>query len=79
MNIYYSKTYGEDLACAIDSVVNIGKLKNESILVTGATGLIGSYIVDLLLKYDMDCNAGISVYALGRSKERLEERFSYAS
>lgn len=52
------------------------KLNNKTILITGASGMIGSYIVDLLLTRNDLYNAHISVYALGRNKSKLEQRFS---
>lgn len=48
-------------------------LKNKSILVTGANGLIGSYLSEFL----MYC--GANVYAMSRSMEKLEKRFSVSS
>lgn len=52
------------------------KLHKKKILVTGATGLIGSFLTDLLLYADQEKDAGIEVYALARDKERLEKRFA---
>lgn len=74
MRIYDSKTYIDDLNVAIVASIGMDELYNKSILVTGATGAIGSFLVDMLL----ECNkkgAGVKVYAAGRSKERLENRF----
>lgn len=62
----YSESIKE-LACEVS-------IKEKSILVTGATGLIGSCIIDVLLganKY----GANNKIYALGRSKNKIEARF----
>jgi nucleoside-diphosphate-sugar epimerase len=75
-SLYNSCTYIEDLNDSLRGVGGIERLKNSRILITGATGLIGSYIVDMLLQYNKNENAGITVYALGRNTNRLEERFS---
>ncbi len=48
--------------------------KNKSILVTGATGLIGSCLIDVLIAAN-DTGAGNKIYALGRSLEKLTSRF----
>lgn len=48
-------------------------LKNKSILVTGANGLIGSYLSEFL----MYCEA--NVYAMSRSMEKLKKRFENCS
>ena len=53
-------------------------LRNVSILVTGATGLIGSCIIDTLLVANKEFGAGIKIYALSRSREKLEKRFGTA-
>jgi len=45
-------------------------LKNKTVLVTGATGLIPSYIVHALMKI-----GGIRVIALSRSEQKLKEKF----
>ena len=52
--------------------------KNVSILVTGATGLIGSCIIDILFAANKEFVAGIKIYALSRSREKLEKRFGMA-
>lgn len=78
MNLYSCKTYTDDLDTTVKSVVGIENLKQRSVLITGATGTIGSFLVDMLLHYNMTENAGITVYASGRKTERLEERFGKA-
>lgn len=75
MNFKKSSYYKKELADSIHRVVNFDKLRDSSIMVTGATGLIGSYIVDLLQVYNEECNANISIYATGRSMQRLNVRF----
>lgn len=74
MNIYYSKTYQKELyKIAADLPVRSG-----SILVTGASGLIGSCMVDVLLTANRQLGTGYMIYALGRDNNRLKIRFPYA-
>ena len=75
MSLYDSKTYITDLETTVSSVVGIEKLVGRSFLITGASGLIGSFIVDTLVYYNKKNNAGIKVCATGRNIKRLEERF----
>jgi len=75
MNFKKSPTYSEELQKSLSRVVELGSLKGSSILISGATGLIGSYIVDLLYTYNKVSSADIKIYALGRSGKRLQERF----
>lgn len=60
--------YQEDLSNIL-SVKGIETLKGKSILITGATGLIGVHMIDALMKL-----GDVKVYAVGRSKERAAER-----
>lgn len=71
-----NKTYRKDLETALHGIINYRELFHKSILVTGATGLIGSFLVDLLLYANQQENAGIEVYALARNKETLCTRFA---
>ncbi len=75
MSFYDSDIYINDLKIAIESVINIDKLKNSSIMITGAAGLIGSYIIDMLQMYNRLENADIKIYALSRTIGSLKLRF----
>lgn len=48
----------------------------KTMLITGAGGLIGSTLVDTLLDMNDRNGADITVYAAGRSREKLEKRFA---
>ena len=78
MFLYNSDIYKRDLNIAIASVQGIECLRDSSVLITGATGLIGSFVTDMLLEYNSKYSAGIKVYAIGRSLARLSERFDGA-
>lgn len=75
MKLYDNICYQED----VDYVANINlpweKLQDKSIVISGATGLVGSFLVDVILlrnlKYGMNCK----VYALGRNILKARERF----
>ena len=54
-----------------DSKINFDLYKNKRVLVAGANGFIGSYIVEVLLHIQ-----DVEVYALGRNSEKLSNRFS---
>lgn len=51
------------------------ELRDVSILVTGATGLIGSCAIDVLSVLNKEFGANIKIYALGRNKNKIESRF----
>ncbi len=64
--------YQEDLHNILN-LPNIDLLKGKSILITGASGLIGVCLIDALMLYNKQ-GAGITIYAVGRSKERAKDR-----
>ena len=70
-----SEVYGNDLKKAFDGTVNLRDLYHGNILIAGATGLIGSFIADVLLYANETENAGIGLYLLARNEERIKERF----
>lgn len=75
MSFYQSESYLKNLEIAVNSTVGIEKLFHSSIMIAGASGLIGSYMVDMLLYANRQMNANITVYALDRDMERITTRF----
>jgi len=65
------RTYWDDIKDVGFCELPWGELHNRNILITGATGLIGSCIVDVLMNTNIPCN----IYAAGRSEERARKRF----
>ena len=76
MNVYDNSLYLEDVNYVADLNLPWEKLNNKSIMISGATGLIGSMLVDIIMRKNND-NLNCTVYALGRSKERMRNRFKY--
>lgn len=60
----------EDIERVLSDDINWEQLKGKTVLVTGASGFIGSYIVNTLL-----VKGNIKVIALGRTKEKLDKKF----
>lgn len=77
MNLYKSETYINDLDRTLRAVVNLQEIQGKEVLVTGATGTIGSFLVDVLMRFNAVDNAGITIYAAGRSIDRLSKRFDF--
>ncbi len=71
----YTSTYINDLKISQDSVPNLKKIYNSNILITGATGLVCSAIVDFILVLNDTVNANIKVYLAARTKEKALQRF----
>lgn len=77
MNLYSNVEYMEDVRYVADLNLSWAKLRNRSIIISGATGLIGSFLIDVILLKDAKDNLNCTVYALGRNEEKAKERFSY--
>ena len=75
MSIQNSYMYIADLDTAIEHSIGIEKLKNRTVLITGATGTIGSFVADTLFRYNQISNAQIKVCVVGRHPEKLKCRF----
>ncbi len=67
--------YDEDIDYVVNQKLPWEKFQGKSVLISGATGLVGSFLVDVLMKRNalgMDCK----IYALCRDKEKANVKFS---
>lgn len=71
-----SKWYKEDIKYIADSDVDWQELNNASILITGATGLIGTVFVDALMYKNKNDGLNVKIFALARNKEKIQNHFS---
>lgn len=76
MKVYENFSYIEDIIYLANGDLPWDKLKNKSFMISGATGMIGSVLVDVLMKKN-DEGLNCTVYALGRNASRMKERFEY--
>lgn len=65
-------SYKEDIKKIFSIDLPWNKLKDSNILITGATGLIGSCLVEVLMSRP---NKDYNIYASGRNENRAKERF----
>lgn len=69
MNIYDNELYLKDIQDVSLLDLPWEKIEGKSVFITGATGLLGSFLVDVLV--EKNCK----IYALGRSENRAKKRF----
>lgn len=77
MYLVENKIYQEDLKSISKMNLDWKKLKNSSFLITGATGMIGSFLIDVIMKKNFEDNLNCHVFAIGRSIDKAKKRFNY--
>lgn len=67
--------YAHDMEFIKNANLEYERFRGKTILVTGATGLIGSYLIDSLLYLNAELSLGARIIALCRERERAIARF----
>ncbi len=68
--------YAADVASIAGENLPWEKLAGKNLLLTGATGLIGTLLIDVLMKKNRDENLNVKIFAAGRNEKVAAERFS---
>lgn len=71
-----SRLYQESIRRTAELDLEWDKLKGKTLLISGASGLIGSYLVDVLMYGNRNSDLNCTVYALGRNVEKARKRFA---
>ena len=72
MGLYSNELYKEDINNIVGLNLCWETIAGKTFLISGATGLVGSFLVDVLLSMDN----GSVIYALSRNEQRAKARFS---
>ena len=75
MNLYVNNLYREDVRLIAESDLPWDKLKGRSILLSGATGLLGSFLADVILRKNETDGLNCKIYALTRNEREFRNRF----
>lgn len=70
-----SEKYKRSIEQCADSIYEQCSIREGVILIAGASGLIGTVMVDCIMKLNDKYNTEFKVYALGRNVKKLEEVF----
>ncbi len=67
----------EDLEILANSDIPFKEMENSSILITGATGLVGMNLVLALMCCNRINSTGIKIYALVRDEKKAQDIYKY--
>ena len=76
--LYEVTQYQDDLRISIKNTVDFRLLAGKRIMITGATGLVGSYLADMFSLWNLEQSSVLSkiqIYVCSRSAKNLEKRF----
>lgn len=77
MKLLDNELYLSDVKAVAESELPWDRLANSSMLISGASGMIGSFFIDVIMYRNIRNGMNCKVYALGRSDERAKTRFDY--
>lgn len=75
MKLYDIELYMEDVRNVADLNLPWDKLQGKSVMLSGATGLIGSFLVDVIFEKNIRDDLNCTIYALGRDESKAKDRF----
>ena len=74
---FKSPLYQEDLAYCANLPIHWDKLTGKTIAISGATGMIGTFLIDVLMKKNKDSHFDCRIIAIGRNENRAQSRLPY--
>lgn len=75
MQIIGNKRYREMLCRLHTAFPHWGRLDGKTVLLSGASGMIGSFLMDAIMLRNQQAETPCRIIALGRSRKTAEERF----
>lgn len=75
MNLLSCEEYREDVRATAQIALPWERLNNSSMLISGGTGLIGSFLTDVIMYRNRQHSMNCHLYILGRSEENAQKRF----
>lgn len=77
--MYNNKVVQDDLELILNQKIDFSKLKNKSVLITGATGMLASYYMYTLMYLNDTLNYNIKIYPLIRNIQKLDKMVDLTS
>lgn len=76
MQLLTNELYTNDIVAAAHMEIDWGKLSGKTVLLTGATGMIASVLVDILMYRNQHEKQNTKVIAISRNEQKARERFA---
>lgn len=77
MKLMDIELYKEDIKKIAILDLDWDYLRNKSIMISGATGMIGSFMIDLVMYKNRKDNLNCTIFALTRNEKKAKKRFEY--
>lgn len=75
MNLYQHSSYIEDVSSIAKMSFPWERLNHQTLLITGASGMIGSFLTDVIMYRNRHCNMDCRIIAVARNANAIRERF----
>ena len=75
MILYTNEYYMEDVRRTAQLPLPWDRFRDKAVLLSGATGMVGSFLIDVIMERNERNGMNCRVYALGRSEEKARTRF----
>ena len=72
MNLIENTMYQDDIMKIITHPLPWNKLQNKALLISGATGLVGSFLIDVIMLLNREQGLNCKVYSLGRNEDKAK-------
>ncbi|MDR0784144.1 MAG: NAD-dependent epimerase/dehydratase family protein [Propionibacteriaceae bacterium] len=76
MKLLSNETYRQDVARVAGGAHDWNRLRGAHVVISGASGMIGSFLVDVLMAHNLGRGLDCTIQALARDPGRLHERFA---
>lgn len=73
----YTESYLEGLLACARQCEGLYNFSGKTVLITGASGLIGSALADVLFEANRELGLSCNIFLGGRCEDRLRERFAF--
>ncbi|MCL2465437.1 MAG: NAD-dependent epimerase/dehydratase family protein, partial [Micrococcales bacterium] len=77
MTVWRSDSYQEDVARVANMAIDWTQFQAATVLLSGASGMIGSFLVDVLMVRNRDHATNCTVKAVARNAAAMRQRFAH--